>query len=282
MLKPEAKRLSKLRKLQPELVCSKNGVCGCFHLSATRHPDSRNKMKVLTFQHNCTSHKSYPDFIYEEFYILATWTYKGKYLDLKVLETDGKLNSWKKIIPSKYWHVYNEGFFCLGRDEDLYEIQKLFRKFETYFINIISQFLYHMTYIQRHGVEPWEGDRHDLSRFFEDVSRLNLSNTKERRKVIRHLASCFLKEWEMLMAVMLPYAENKLEIKDNSPCPFCLLDEKNQKSGQCIVHEEDIERFNQVAKIVFKNRLYRAKSGYIKFENSLIKTKEFVRKRKFH
>ena len=255
MLEVNATRLKKLRELQPELVRSKNKISGCFYLSATYGFGSEDE--VRTFPYNCTSCKEDPNFIYECFYISAKLSFEGKYLDLKVQETDGKLNSWKKDIPSKYWHVYEDNSLCLGKREPLENAQRRFgKKFEKYFVHIISQYLYHMTYIKRRGIEPWKGDRHGLFEFLENVSKpSSLTFEGWRRLVVIHHPA-YKEEWEQLASKIPSCSGNKLEIKDSYLCPFCLLDEKERYAGECVVHEEDIESFNLVSPVICQSRLH--------------------------
>ena len=229
--------LDRLREAQPRLHCINNTISGIFHVCATIDKPSQKDKPTIKYYTAGESPENDQYLVDEKFCIKAEWEYSNDFVVLTVCETDGKLISWKKHIPPEYWHVNLDGSFCLGTTDDLNQLQQQYH-FSSYFYDVVSQFLYQITFVKKFGFEPWKSDRHGIFKAFE----LALEGKNNKNKLYSSLASDET-NWRKLLFVV-PGGR----IKGGYRCPFCLLIPKlnNKQSKNCRFHKPQIEGFNRL------------------------------------
>lgn|GEM_PF-3550072 len=230
--------INELKRLQPELTITDSTISGCFYLSASLEKKSRGRgVKLACYPWHFQGTNNLKQ-INDHFYIDVTLD--DNLYPNKVLETSGKLSSWKGAILPEYWHVNSDSSLCLGIETDIKEKQQNSESFATFINEILTEYFYYICHVNKFGNEPWEAYRHGLFAALEKASE----GIDENAMFI----TCILtsdddvwgakKEWGILL--------NKTKvstIKYKSNCPFC---QKSTLARNCKHHKKQIKGYNKI------------------------------------
>lgn len=224
-------QIIELKKLQPELTVIKNNISGCFYLSALLKKKSKKRgasLEIYPWNHG---HTNNPKHIIDQFYIDIKL---DEDLSPTAFETDGRLNQWKKRIPTAFLHVNLDDSLCLGNKKEIIQKIQDGDSYATILNNLLSNYFYYMSHAEKFGYEPWEGHRHGLLASFELASD-NLE--KNIDSVLNYLNR---EEWTTLLS-----KTKGAELKHKHQCPFCI---KSTQIRHCFSHKKLVRGYNNFLK----------------------------------